>query len=99
MRYLPHTEQDVREMLAVVGQPELGALFESIPARFRLTRPLDLPRAASEYEIAVESAAPTMPRRGISRRFDVAFTASATPAATMFTCWRFRLVKFRDRIW
>jgi glycine dehydrogenase subunit 1 len=57
VRYLPHTEQDVREMLAVVGQPELGALFESIPARFRLTRPLDLPRAASEYEILDELGA------------------------------------------
>jgi len=41
-------------MLAVVGQPELGALFDSIPAQFRLTRPLELPEAASEYEILAE---------------------------------------------
>ena len=57
MRYLPHTESDVREMLAVVGQPELGALFASIPARDRLAHPLDLPPAASEYEILDELGA------------------------------------------
>ena len=54
MRYLPHTESDVREMLAVIGQPSLGALFESIPAQFRMTRALDVPAAASEYEILAE---------------------------------------------
>jgi glycine dehydrogenase subunit 1 len=51
---LPHTDADVREMLAVVGQPELGALFDSIPQQYRLTRPLELPEAASEYEILAE---------------------------------------------
>jgi len=45
--------------------------------------------------MAVESAAPTMPSRGMRIRFDVAFTASATPAAMMLTCCLFRLVKFR----
>jgi glycine dehydrogenase subunit 1 len=51
---LPHTDADVREMLAVVGQPELGALFDSIPQQYRLTGPLELPEAASEYEILAE---------------------------------------------
>jgi len=44
-------------MLAVVGQPDLGSLFDSIPAQFRLTRPLELPEAASEYEILAEMEA------------------------------------------
>jgi glycine dehydrogenase subunit 1 len=57
VRYLPHTDDDVREMLAVIGQPDLGALFESIPAKYRLTRPLDVPAAASEYEILDELGA------------------------------------------
>jgi glycine dehydrogenase subunit 1 len=57
VRYLPHTESDVREMLAVVGKPDLGSLFASIPARDRLARPLDLPPAASEYEILDELGA------------------------------------------
>jgi len=41
-------------MLAAIGAPSLGALFESIPARFRLSRALELPAAASEYEILSE---------------------------------------------
>jgi glycine dehydrogenase subunit 1 len=44
-------------MLAVVGQPDLGALFESIPAALRLAGPLDVPPAASEYEIQAEMEA------------------------------------------
>jgi glycine dehydrogenase subunit 1 len=44
-------------MLAVIGQPSLGALFESIPAQFRLTRALDVPAGASEYEILAEMEA------------------------------------------
>jgi glycine dehydrogenase subunit 1 len=54
LRYLPHTDADVREMLAAIGAPSLGTLFESIPARFRLARALELPPAASEYEILDE---------------------------------------------
>jgi len=44
-------------MLAAIGVPAIDALFESIPARFRLTRALDLPPAASEYEILAEMGA------------------------------------------
>jgi glycine dehydrogenase subunit 1 len=57
LRYLPHTEADVREMLAVIGAPSESALFDRVPARFRLARPLDLPPAASEYEILDELSA------------------------------------------
>jgi glycine dehydrogenase subunit 1 len=57
LRYLPHTEADVREMLAVLGLSDLGALFDSVPERFRLTRPLALEPAASEYEILDELGA------------------------------------------
>jgi glycine dehydrogenase subunit 1 len=57
LRYLPHTDADVREMLAVIGAPDVAALFDSIPARFRLARPLDLPPSASEYEVLDELGA------------------------------------------
>jgi glycine dehydrogenase subunit 1 len=57
VRYLPHTEADVREMLAAIGKPDVGSLFDSIPAALRLARPLDLPAAASEYEILDELGA------------------------------------------
>jgi hypothetical protein len=80
------------------GAPEPGRRRRQVRPESRTKTVKRIP-AASEYEIAVESAAPTIPKRGIRIRFDVALTASATAAATMFTCWRFRLVKLRDRIW
>ena len=39
MRYLPHTEQDIKEMLEAIGIPNMGALFDSIPDRLRLEAP------------------------------------------------------------
>ncbi|MFH1809293.1 MAG: aminomethyl-transferring glycine dehydrogenase subunit GcvPA [Pseudomonadota bacterium] len=51
MRYLPHTDADVRRMLDVIGAESLDALFASIPAAQRLTGALDLPPALSEREL------------------------------------------------
>jgi glycine dehydrogenase subunit 1 len=42
VRYLPHTDEDVAKMLAVVGKPSLAALFEHIPERLRTRRPVDI---------------------------------------------------------
>ena len=54
MRFAPHTDDDVREMLAGIGIPSLAALFEQIPASVRLDRDLDLPRGISEMEIMAD---------------------------------------------
>ncbi|MFM7719415.1 MAG: aminomethyl-transferring glycine dehydrogenase subunit GcvPA [Actinomycetota bacterium] len=51
MDFAPHTEDEVAEMLAAVGRPSLGALFDQIPASIRLGRPLDLPAGVTEQEI------------------------------------------------
>ncbi|MDR1520286.1 MAG: aminomethyl-transferring glycine dehydrogenase subunit GcvPA [Planctomycetota bacterium] len=51
MRYFPHTDEDVREMLAVVGAESIDALFEAIPAECRRERPLDLPPPLDEWEL------------------------------------------------
>ena len=53
-RYIPHTDDDVRAMLDAVGVASVEALFESIPEKLRLARPLAVPRAASEQEIVAE---------------------------------------------
>jgi glycine dehydrogenase subunit 1 len=50
MRFAPHTDRDVSEMLDVVGVATLDELFDPIPERVRLDRPLDLPRGLSELE-------------------------------------------------
>ncbi|MDQ3033741.1 MAG: aminomethyl-transferring glycine dehydrogenase subunit GcvPA [Myxococcota bacterium] len=42
MRYLPHTDDEIRSMLARIGVESLDALFTDIPATHRLNRPLAL---------------------------------------------------------
>src|SRR3990167_4790904 len=51
MRYLPHTEQDIKEMLAKIGIKEISDLFNSIPSALRLEKPLNLPASLSESEL------------------------------------------------
>ncbi len=54
MRFAPHTDDDVREMLARIGLDGLDQLFEQIPPSVRLDRPLDLPEGVSEMEILAD---------------------------------------------
>jgi len=54
MRYIPHTDDDIRRMLDVIGADSTDALLAPIPEKLRLNRPLDVPRAASEQEIWAE---------------------------------------------
>lgn len=51
LRYIPHTEEDVKEMLEVIGLGRVEDLFETIPKRFRLSRALNLPPALSEADL------------------------------------------------
>ncbi len=53
-RYIPHTDEDVRHMLSVIGAPDLDALFDSIPSPLQLDRPLDLPEPISEQQLVSE---------------------------------------------
>ncbi len=48
--YLPNTEAEQRDMLREAGYDSFDALFSSIPASVRLSRPLDLPAGISELE-------------------------------------------------
>lgn len=50
--YLPHTEEDRRAMLKAIGVDQVEELFVDIPADLRLNRPLNLPAAMSEPELA-----------------------------------------------
>jgi len=54
VRYIPHTEADVRRMLDVIGVPDVGALLAAVPEKLRLGRPLDLPEATSEQTLMRE---------------------------------------------
>jgi glycine dehydrogenase subunit 1 len=51
MPFIPHTQDDIRDMLAAIGAPDTDALFDEIPAALR-SRALDaIPPALSEMEI------------------------------------------------
>lgn len=56
MRYIPHTPEDVRSMLATIGVSKVSDLFTIIPEKLRLKAALDLPKALSEPELMSEMA-------------------------------------------
>jgi glycine dehydrogenase subunit 1 len=51
VRFAPHTDEDVREMLAACGLSSLDDLFAHLPSNVRLDRPLDIPEGLSEMEL------------------------------------------------
>ena len=53
MAYIPHTDDDRREMLQAVGVASLDDLYQAVPSKFRFPD-LDLPEAISELEAAAE---------------------------------------------
>ena len=52
--YVPHTDDEIAQMLDFVGLSSLDELFETIPEALRLTRPLDLPDGLSEFDTLAE---------------------------------------------
>jgi len=50
-RYFPHTEEDIRQMLAKVGADSLEALYADVPEALKMSRDYDLPDARSEMEL------------------------------------------------
>jgi glycine dehydrogenase subunit 1 len=51
MRYLPHTDDEIRAMLERIGVPDLDALFAPIPEGYRLERPLALEPTLDEAQL------------------------------------------------
>lgn len=51
MRYLPHTDEEIRDMLAVTGKESLDDLFCSIPEECRFEGQMPIPPALSEWEL------------------------------------------------
>ena len=50
-RYLPHTRDDVQQMLESIGVEKVEDLFEPISGQYRLSKPLDLPPPLSEPDL------------------------------------------------
>jgi glycine dehydrogenase subunit 1 len=52
MPFVPHTETDVREMLAAIGARKVDDLFDEIPAELRYGKLTEVPEGLPEMEIA-----------------------------------------------
>ncbi|MDP2846725.1 MAG: aminomethyl-transferring glycine dehydrogenase subunit GcvPA [Humidesulfovibrio sp.] len=50
MPYVPHTPEDIRRMLGVIGAPSVASLFDEIPAELR-PKSFDLPAGKSEMDV------------------------------------------------
>jgi len=51
MRYLPHTREEITEMLAVVGKDSLAGLFDAIPPECRFAGEIPIPPALTEWQL------------------------------------------------
>ena len=51
MKYIPHTAEDLRDMLDVVGVNSLDELYNEVPHKLKLLCELNIPQAQSEIEI------------------------------------------------
>jgi glycine dehydrogenase subunit 1 len=51
MAYIPHTAEDIREMLKAIGQESVESLFQNIPAAVRLREKYKIPQGMSELEL------------------------------------------------
>jgi glycine dehydrogenase subunit 1 len=51
MPFIPHTEEDVRAMLAAIGAPSIEALFDEIPPSLRVQGLEGIPPGLSEMEV------------------------------------------------
>jgi len=52
MPFIPHTDQDIQEMLAAIGVDSIGQLFDEIPAELGAGQLTEVPPAVSEMEIS-----------------------------------------------
>src|SRR5690554_1253817 len=50
-KYLPHTEQDIQEMLKKIGITDIDSLFTDIPLQARYKQEYQLPKSKSEIEV------------------------------------------------
>jgi glycine dehydrogenase subunit 1 len=67
VRFAPHTDDDVTEMLGALGLSSLDDLFETIPRTVRLDRPLAIPDGVSEMELVADARALAAANRNLDQ--------------------------------
>ncbi|MFI4913990.1 MAG: aminomethyl-transferring glycine dehydrogenase subunit GcvPA [Steroidobacterales bacterium] len=51
MPFIPHTDEDVREMLEAIGAPSIEALFDEIPPHLRVSALPEIPPGLNEQQV------------------------------------------------
>ncbi|NQU65872.1 MAG: aminomethyl-transferring glycine dehydrogenase subunit GcvPA, partial [SAR324 cluster bacterium] len=71
MRYLPHTTEEIKEMLATLGKASLDDIFSMVPANSRVSDEIELPQPMTEWELNrhMDSLAATMESADKSKIF------------------------------
>jgi len=68
MAYIANTPEDERVMLDAVGLDSIEQLFDAVPSKYRLNRPLRVAPALSEWELTREIAGQLARNEGADRR-------------------------------
>ena len=79
-RYTSLTDDDLREMLAVIGASSIDELFDAVPAALRLDRPLDLPRAWPSREVFAHLS--RLAARNVSAEDEITFLGAGCTTTT-----------------
>jgi len=96
MEYVPHTDEDKRQMLETIGIADLEDLFADIPEPLRLREPLNLPPPLTEPEafaLLEETAARNRPGRivltgaGAYRHYIPAVVGHVTGRSEFYTAY------------
>jgi glycine dehydrogenase subunit 1 len=65
MRFIPHSQADIEQMLAVVGVASIADLFRDIPAALRASGAIDLPPGLPEQDVRTCLEALAARNRGV----------------------------------
>jgi glycine dehydrogenase subunit 1 len=76
MRYLPHTDEEIREMLESIGIQDLEDLFSTIHEDCRYEGPIDLPEMLDEWQL-LERMQELGAANRVSNRFSVLIGAGS----------------------
>jgi glycine dehydrogenase subunit 1 len=83
MRYIPHTQDEIGQMLDTLGVNNIDTLFDCIPAKLRLKRPLELPAPLDEQSLSglLSDLAADNPAAGMTSFIGAGAYAHHVPAA------------------
>jgi len=76
MRYLPHTDQEIEEMLAAAGVAGMEDLFATIPQHCRYLGEMELPAPLDEWQLS-EQMADLGGAMGVDQRTKILFGAGS----------------------